>query len=84
MCIWESCKPFGMAGASGVNGSVTRSKAEEATELRRERPFRACKGVWRDSIDIGELGLYAKQGRLAIIHPFPCSIQEYILKQGRL
>lgn len=39
MCIWESCKPFGMAGASGANGSVTRSKAEEAAELRLRKAF---------------------------------------------
>ena len=39
MCIWESCKPFGMAGAHGANGSVTRSKAEEATELKPQKAF---------------------------------------------
>lgn len=39
MCVWESCKPFGMAGANGANGSVTRSKAEEATELKPQKAF---------------------------------------------
>lgn len=68
-----------MAGASGVNGSGDKKQKlkRPLNSDRCKRPFRACKGVWRDSIDIGELGLYVLQGRLAIIHPF-CSIQEYI------
>ena len=39
MCIRDSSKPFGMAGANGANGSVTRSKAEEATEPRPQKTF---------------------------------------------
>lgn len=39
MCVWESCKRFGMAGANGANGSMTRNKTEEATELKPQKAF---------------------------------------------